>query len=56
MAKATTIKCSGCKKTFKADEHYESIDFNQHQCPSLLPIESGESFDDWCARCDAASN
>ena len=48
------IRCSGCGATFGGDRHGESTDFDQHDCPSVLPIEPGESFEDWKARSDAA--
>ena len=49
------ITCSGCGARFEGDEFGESVGFLLHDCEGapLLPIEDGESFEDWQARCEA---
>ena len=50
------VKCSGCDRLFEGDRFGESVGFLLHECGGMNqdpPIEDGESFEDWQARCEA---
>jgi len=49
-----SVKCSGCGATFTGNEHGDSSDFDSHDCPAVLSVQPGESFEDYKARCAAS--
>jgi hypothetical protein len=49
------VQCKACGELFPCDEHGESHQFDFHDCPATPEPMDGESWDDYQARCEAAT-